>query len=43
MTRFLLEKPANFNDIERVVLNKEELAIDTTVIKKCGKPGETLT
>lgn len=38
MTRFLLEKPANFNDIERVILNKEELAIDTTVFKKCGKP-----
>jgi len=38
MTRFLLEKPANFNDIERVILNKEDLAIDTTLAKKCGKP-----
>ena len=38
MTRFLLEKPANFNDIERVILNQEDLAIDTTVFKKCGKP-----
>lgn len=43
MTRFLLEKPANFNDIGRVVLNNEDLAIDTTVVKKCGKPGEALT
>jgi hypothetical protein len=38
MTRFLLEKPANFNDIERVVLSKEDLAIDSTVFKKIGKP-----
>ena len=46
MTRYLLEKPANFSDIERVILNMEELAIDTTVFKKCGKPvkpEETLT
>ena len=44
MVRFLLEKSANFTDIERIVLNKEELAIDSTVHKKCGKPGgEALT
>ena len=43
MTRFLLEKPANFRDIERVVMSHEDLSIDTTIHKKCGKPGEALT
>jgi hypothetical protein len=43
MTRFLLEKPANFNDIERVILNGEELAIDSTLEKKFGKTDKALT
>lgn len=43
MPRYLLEKAANFNDIERVILNSEELLIDTTIHKKCGKAGEGLT
>ena len=43
MPRYLLEKAANFNDIERVILNDEELIIDTTIHKKCGKAGEGIS
>lgn len=38
--RYILDKPANFNDIIRVILDKEGLDIDTTIFNKCGKPGE---
>jgi len=38
--RFLLEKQANFSDIERTVLNGEELAIESTIVDKFGKAGE---
>jgi len=43
MTRFLLEKPANFSDIERVVLGREKLEIDSTLSTRFGKKGEALT
>ena len=35
--RFLLEKPANLNDIKDVVFLQHLLSIDTTVYKGCGK------
>lgn len=43
MTRFLLEKLANFSDIEKVILGKEALEIDTTILARFGKSGEALT
>lgn len=43
MTRFLLEKPANFSDIEKVVLGRETLEIDSTIVTRFGKKGEALT
>lgn len=42
MVRYILDKPANFNDILRVVMEKEDLDIDTTIFKKCGKSGENI-
>lgn len=38
--RFILDKPSNFNDIRRVILEKEEVDIDTTIFDKCGKKTE---
>lgn len=43
MVRYILEKPANFNDILRVVMENEELQIDSTILNKCGKSGENIT
>lgn len=43
MTRFLLEKPANFSDIEKVVLGRETLEIDSTIVTRFGKKGEALS
>jgi hypothetical protein len=43
MVRYVLEKPANFNDIKRAVLHQEVLEIDTTLHAKCGKPQEGIS
>ena len=42
--KFLLEKPANFNDIKRVIIESEDLGLDSTLTEKFGKlKGEPIT
>ena len=36
--RFILEKPANFNDIKKVIFNGEELGVDLALHTKFAKP-----
>ena len=42
--KFLLAKPANFNDIKRVILESEDLGLDSTLTEKFGTvKGEPLS
>lgn len=41
--RYLLDKPANFKDIARVVLEDEPLTIDSTLLEKMAKPADPVS